>query len=64
MVMRKLASRAALAAAALMTAGGAMAADANAQPSGGIETIVVSAERRDTSVQNVPSGMVLMPEKP
>ena len=34
--------------------GGAVAADANSQPAGGIETIVVTAERRDESVENVP----------
>ncbi|HWA30684.1 MAG TPA: TonB-dependent receptor [Rhizomicrobium sp.] len=38
--------------AALMTATGASWADA---PQGGIEEVVVSAERRDMSVQNVPS---------
>jgi outer membrane receptor protein involved in Fe transport len=43
-------------AAILSGCGSAMAADANSQPaSGGIETIIVSAERRDTSVQDVPS---------
>ncbi len=41
-------------AAILSGCGAAYAADANA-PTGGIETVVVSAERRDQSVQDVPS---------